>query len=78
MYSLIKNSNRLSLPIDLQINMFNKTIKPILLYGSEIWGLGNYDIIERVQLKFLMYILRLKSQPQTIWYMGKPVVHLYL
>jgi hypothetical protein len=36
MYSLVKNSNRLNLPIDLQIELFNKTIKPILLYGVEI------------------------------------------
>ena len=60
MYSLIKNSNRLNLPIDLQIDLFNKTIIPILLYGSEIWGCGNLDLMERVQLKFLKYILKLK------------------
>ena len=50
----------LNLPIDLQIDLFNKTVKPILLYGSEIWGYGNIDSIERVQLKFLKHILKLK------------------
>lgn len=48
------------MPIDLQIELFNKTIKPILLYGAEICGYGNNDIIERVQLKFLKYILKFK------------------
>jgi len=49
------------LPIDMQIDIFNKTVKPILLYGSEIWGHGNLDVIERVQLKFLKHILSLKK-----------------
>ena len=69
MYSLIRNINRLSLPVDLQIEMFNKTIKPILLYGSEIWGFGNNDVLERVQLKFLKYVLKLKrSTPNYMVY----------
>ena len=69
MYSLLRNANRLSLPVDLQIDLFNKTIKPILLYGSEIWGYGNNQVIERVQLKSLKYILKLKrSTPNYMVY----------
>jgi hypothetical protein len=26
-------------------------VKPVLLYGCELWGYGNCDIIERVHLK---------------------------
>ena len=44
-FSLLKNIKRLSLPYDIQIDLFEKTIKPILLYGCEIWGVGNVDII---------------------------------
>jgi len=40
--------------------MFNKTIKAILLNGADIWVYGNLDIIERVQLKCLKYILKMK------------------
>ena len=61
MYCLIKRSKYLCLPIDLQIDLFNKIVKPILLYGCEIWGYGNIDIIERVQLNFLKHILNMKS-----------------
>ena len=39
LFSLIRKIRALDLPFDIQIDMFNKTIKPILLYGSEIWGL---------------------------------------
>lgn len=59
-YSILKKSRALQLPIDLQLELFNKLVKPILLYGSEIWGSGNIEIIERVQLKFLKQILHLK------------------
>ena len=61
MYCLIKRSKYLCLPIDLQIDLFNKIVKSILLYGCEIWGYGNIDIIERVQLKKLKHILNMKS-----------------
>jgi hypothetical protein len=27
-------------------------VKPVLLYGCEIWSYGNCQIIERVHLKF--------------------------
>jgi len=69
LYSLLRKLRPLMLPIDMQIDIFNKTIKPILLYGSEIWGFGNIEIIERVQLKFLKHILHVKnSTPNNIIY----------
>ena len=61
LFSLLKKTKDLDLPYDLQLDIFDKTIKPILLYGSEIWGTGNCDIIERVQLKYLKYIFKLKK-----------------
>ena len=36
MFSLLRKVRHLNLPISMQIDLFNKTIKPILLYGSEI------------------------------------------
>jgi hypothetical protein len=50
----------LELPIDMQIDLFNKIVKPVLLYGCEIWGFGNIDCIERVQLKFFLTYSRFK------------------
>jgi hypothetical protein len=41
MYFLIKKARDLLMPIDLQIELFIKTVHPILLYGCEIWGYGN-------------------------------------
>ena len=61
LFSLMRKIRTLKLPIDIQLELFDKTIKPILLYGSEIWGFGNCEIIERVHLKFLKYVFHLKK-----------------
>ena len=67
--STMKKSRSLMLPIDIQIELFNKTIKPILLYGCEVWGFDDLSVIEQVQLKFLKFILNIKkSTPNCIVY----------
>ena len=68
-FSLLKKARSLLLPIDIQIEIFSKTIKPILLYGCEIWGFGDLRVLEQVQLKFLKFILNIKkSTPNCIVY----------
>ena len=58
---LIKKSKRLQLPIDIQIELFDKTILPILLYGSEVWGFDNIDILEMFYRKFLRNLLQVNK-----------------
>ena len=43
----------------MQIKLFNALISPILLYGSEIWGVDQIekDPAELVQIKFLKWLL---------------------
>jgi hypothetical protein len=36
-------------------------VRPILLYGCELWGLSNCDIVERVYLKYCKLLLNFKS-----------------
>ena len=43
MFSLLQKIKCSSLPFDIQIDLFNKIVKPVLLYGCEIWGYGNFD-----------------------------------
>ena len=71
LFALLKKIRHLSLPLDLQLELFDKTIKPILLYGAEIWGFGNCDTIERVHLKFIKYVLRLKKSTPSHMIYGK-------
>jgi hypothetical protein len=58
---LLQKCRKNKLSIQCQLDMFDKTILPILLYGSEIWGFENIDIIERVHLRFCKLILHLKQ-----------------
>ena len=57
--------------LNLQIDLFNKIVKPVLLNGSEIWGFGNLDILERVQLRFYKYILNLKTSTPSVMIYGE-------
>jgi len=55
--------------MDIQIELFNKTIKPILLYGAEIWGLWKFRCNWRSTVKFFKYILKMKrSTPNYMVY----------
>jgi hypothetical protein len=37
-------------------------IAPILLYGSEVWGLYNFKDVDKLNLRFCKYILGVKKQ----------------
>ena len=71
LFALQRKIRILNLPLDMQIYLFDKVIKPILLYSSEIWGYGNLDIIERCQLKFYKQILNLKKSTPTFMVYGE-------
>ena len=61
MFSLLKNIRLKQLLIDVQLQLFDSVVLPILLYGCEIWGFANFAIIEKVHLQFLKYNLHLKN-----------------
>ncbi len=49
------------LPIDLQFELFDAMIAPILLYGSEIWGFTVAEHVERVQTDYCKYVMGVPS-----------------
>ena len=61
MYSILSKGRDLSLSIEDHLHLFDKIVVPILLYGCEIWGFGNNEIIEKVHLKFCKLLLHVKS-----------------
>ena len=61
MYEVLNLGRIHSLSINCQLDLFDKMVKPTLLYGCEIWGLGNIEIIDRVHIKFCKLLLQLKS-----------------
>ncbi|XP_060563724.1 uncharacterized protein LOC132723080 [Ruditapes philippinarum] len=69
MFSIIVKARKLDLPISMQIHLFDSMVAPILLYGSEVWGIENVNIIDIFQLKFYKLILNLKqSTPNCMLY----------
>lgn len=71
LFSLLKKARSLNLPYEIQLELFDKTIKPILLYGAEIWGYGDCSVIERVHLKFLKYLFNLKKSTPSYMIYGE-------
>ena len=65
MFSLIKKARYLDLPIHMQLDLFDVSVLPVILYGCEIWGFENTDIVEKLQRKFSKFILVLKNSTPT-------------
>lgn len=64
MFSLLQKSRHLQLDTSVQVELINTLVRPILSYGSEVWGYGGYACIENIeslQLGFLKYILQVKK-----------------
>ena len=69
MFSLVTKARRLQLPVDLQLELFDFTVLPVLLYGCEVWGCANISDVEIFYRFFLKYVLRLgKSTPNCMIY----------
>jgi hypothetical protein len=61
MYEVLKMGRMHKLSIKCLLDLFDKIIKPILLYGCEVWGFSNNDILEKLHLKFCKILLNLKT-----------------
>ena len=69
MFSMLTKARRLQLPVDLQIELFEKTVVPVLLYGCEVWGCANISDIEIFYRSFLKIVLKLgRSTPNCMIY----------
>lgn len=61
MYSCIGKCRKHNLAIDCKLDMFDKIVQPIFLYGCEVWGFQKTKLIEKLHLKFCKHILNLSS-----------------
>jgi hypothetical protein len=69
MFALMRKGRYLDLPIDILLELFDKMIEPILLYGCELWGFESLGALEKLHLKYCKYILCLKpSTPSCMVY----------
>ena len=69
LFSLNAKAGRLQLPPDIHIDLFQKMILPICIYGCEVWGYANLQQLEIFYRKFLKRVLWVnKSTPNCIVY----------
>ena len=69
MFGLNEKAVNLLLPPDIHIDLFDKMISPIFLYGCEVWGYGNIEPAEIFYRKFIKRVLGVgKSTPNCIVY----------
>jgi hypothetical protein len=71
MFGLISKIRNFDLDIDVQLDLFYKTIVPILLYGCEVWGFSSIKDIEKVQLKFCKIMLKVNKSTTTAMVLGE-------
>jgi hypothetical protein len=71
MFSLLKRARNVNLPLDTLIAAFDVMVTPILLYGCEIWGYENIEILEQVHLKFLKLCSGLKKSTPNFMVYGE-------
>ena len=57
MFALLRRGRQLQLPVYFMIHLFDTPVKPILLYGSEIWAHKGTKIFDKLHLGFCKYIL---------------------
>ena len=69
MFSVLRKTKKLYLPIDMHLQMYDCMVVPVLLYGSESYGYEKSDIIESLFLQFYKIIMSFrKSRPNAILY----------
>ena len=79
MFTLRKAFYDKHIPIDCQLDLIEKTIEPILLYGCEVWGFENTTIVEKYRLKIIKQILGLRQSTPSYMVYGEsgtlPLLH---
>ena len=53
MFNFVCKATTLNLPIDLQLELFDLMVLPIMLYGSEVWG--HEVFISEVYMNYSLY-----------------------
>ena len=76
MYSLTGKCRIINLPIDIQLSLFDNLGKPVMFYGSEIWGPQDCGLPDKLQLRFLKLIMGLKKRTPTANVRGETILYI--
>ena len=70
-HNLIAVFNKVKLDIKTKFYLFDSLIVPILLYGSEIWGVYEFKEIDKLHIKFCKRILGVSNQTPNLAVLGE-------
>ena len=65
-FALLKRIKSLSLPPDIALKLFDTLVKPVVLYGAEVWGCENCDIVNKGSVNIFHMLTNLHA---LIWFM---------
>ena len=71
MFALLRRNRQLNLPLDIQLELFDPLVLPILTYGCEVWGFENKNLIEKLHLKYFKYSFSLKMSTPICMVLGE-------
>ena len=71
MFAVLRKSRKMYLPVDIQLQLFDSIVVPILLYGSEVTGFENCKMLERLCLQYYKIIVRAKKSTPNIMLYGE-------
>ena len=60
--TLLQLFDRLPLDIKTKLSLFDSMVRPILLYGAEVWGIYKFKARDKLHIKFLKSLLGVKMQ----------------
>ena len=64
-------SKRMSFDIKVKLKLFDSLVSPILLYASEVWGISEYEHIDKIHIKFCKNILGVRTQTPNYGDLGR-------
>ena len=66
--NLLKIFYKVSMDVKTKFSLFDSLILPILLYGSEVWGIYDFKELDKLHIKFCKQVLGVKQQLQILQY----------
>ena len=71
MFSMLSKVKKLMLPVDIQLDLFDKLVLPVLLYGCEVWGFDDLSKVELFYRKFLKSSIGVSSNTANVMTYGE-------
>ena len=70
LFAMFTKSKKLGLEVDVELQLFDSLVQPIMLYGCEVWGFKKVDVLEKIHIKFCKLILIVNKSTTTAMVLG--------